>query len=80
MTVHGTEIQKISQNFILFSKFSKKGTLRGTDFSIFVFLRPLVLVKVKNGTLTNGASRTPFCPSYPPPGLPSSGLFSDPIV
>ena len=63
------------QNFLkisyFFPKFSKKGTLRGTDFSILVFLRPyLGLVKVKKGTLTSGASPYPFLPKYPPGFLP----------
>ena len=49
------------QNFLLFPRILQKGTLRGTNFGILVFLRPyLRLVEVTKGTLTSGASPYPF--------------------
>ena len=48
-------------------KISKKGIVRGTDFSIFVFLRPCVgLVEVKKVPLPAEHPRTPFCLSTLP--------------
>ena len=49
MGQNGTEILKFSQNFLHFSQIFQRGhPIRGTDFSILVFLLPyLGLVEVK---------------------------------
>ena len=57
----GLKFQNFLKIFYFSPKFSKKGTLRGTDFCILVFFRHyLGLVEVKTGTLTRGASPVPF--------------------
>ena len=48
-----------------FPNFSKIGTLRGTVFSLFVFLRPY-LGRWKKVPWPPEHPRTPFCPSTPP--------------
>ena len=58
------KFQNFLKIFYFFRKFSQKDTLRGTDFSILVFLRPYVgLAEVEKGTLTSVEHpRTPFLP------------------
>ena len=64
----GLKFQNFLKNFYISPNFSQKGTLRGTDFPVLVFLRPyLGLVEVKKGTLTSGTSPYPFLPEYLPP-------------
>ena len=53
VTLNGTEIPNFPKTLYFFPKFYKNDTLRGTDFSNLLFLRPnLGLVGVKKGTLT----------------------------
>ena len=48
-----SHIKNFLKIYYFSSKFSKKGTLRGTDFRSLVFLQPyLGLVEVQKGTLT----------------------------
>ena len=62
VTLNGTEIP-IST---FFSKFLKKDTLPGTNFSNLLFLWPyLGLMEVKKGTLTSGTSPLLILPKYP---------------
>ena len=69
VTLNGTKIPKFSQNFLILSQNFQKSTLRGTDFSVLVFLVTLC------GT-GGGEKRYPDQLSFPvplfalvPPGL-----------
>ena len=59
----GLEFKNFLKIYYFTSKFSKKGTLRGTDFRILVFLRPyLGLVRVKKRYPDQRRILYPFLP------------------